>query len=434
MTLPPARTAPQAIRSLARWIRTGVEASRQPDMALRRRRQLARLKRRHAARSTVPFPVHGPGRRANRILRVPCHYSTRIVLPTPPRFHLPPTWNAEFFERVSWPAAEPDPARHPFHLFLEVSRLDIRPVSFPVHDMRDPWLGPTVKSRLLRSFLQPDTGSREPFPRRISTYLVYGDELSEGTLCQWLSVLLAQRVLLLTEDEESMVISAFFATPRKAERDEWAQAKLDAYMHAKRNFVQPIGGRPSFPAYLESTVKKVRRAARFAARLDAGDDESADAQRGLLESVPDPNDALQAYRDRSTLAYGEQRALDRVESAVALSWLRRHDPRLHRALLYRIRRGRVETIDAGTTPCVSVETVKQVQAEREKNADVRRPLRLVTERKEWIDTLRNSGLTKKSARRRVQRWINTLHLSAEEINASLARGRVVRRPRPSQPS
>ena len=82
----------------------------------------------------------------------------------------------------------------------------------------------------------------------------------------------------------------------------------------------------------------------------------------------------------------------------------------------------------------SQETVKQVQAEREKNADVRRPLRLVTERKEWIDTLRNSGLTKKSARRRVQRWINTLHLSAEEINASLARGRVVRRPRPSQPS
>jgi hypothetical protein len=212
--------------------------------------------------------------------------------------------------------------------------------------------------------------------------------LSEGTLCRWLTVILAQRSLL-TEREEEHCISSFFAGPENRGRD----ARLRAYADMKRRFAQPLGGRPSFPAYYARTVR-----GQIAADIAA-------------ENAGEP----ERWVDGSKVYY-------------LLPSLRRKEPALHRAVLDRIRSGKVSTKDRRDGLSVSVEDLNQVDMERKHNAENRKPKAYPDRRADWIEALMAKRLTKASATRKVKRWINTLGLSADEVKASIARGRLVRLP------
>src|SRR5262249_28280128 len=146
-----------------------------------------------------------------------------------------------------WPIPEPTPLdQYPFRLFLEITRGQLV-FRVGIHDARVPWKGPDFKARA------PSEGSFWFFNVPISTYLVWGDEVSEKSICQWLTVILAQRKFL-EQDEESECIRAYFGSGN-AERNRLASL---AYHHVKLHFLQPLAGRPGFSTYFNSVLRGIR--------------------------------------------------------------------------------------------------------------------------------------------------------------------------------
>lgn len=318
--------------------------------------------------------------RARPIFLRATHAAT-AVFPASPADTLPPTWKVRFYERITWPppAVGSDPPRHPFRLFLEITRCDAPAFTLPVHDARYPWLGSTEKvtTRLLTS---------PTFPRHtLVTYLVYRDDLSDVQLQRWICVLLAQRGYLIEAEEEALLEAIFLGTVRK-----WRTARYEAYCATKRRFLQPVGGVPTFPAYLGTTAARRMR------------DERA---RGAGEMLSD-------------------------DEYVQLKDLRRQEPKLHRAVLYRIKLGKIQKVcppGYEGEPCVKVDEVNAIEEARLANAADRQPKRFRDKRPDWIGRLLlKPGITPASAARKLKRWMNAEHLTRDEIEASVTKGRLVR--------
>jgi hypothetical protein len=282
-------------------------------------------------------------------------------------------------ERITFPVTRktPDAEQHPFRLSLEVRR-GSRKININVHDFEQKWLGPTFKVRL-RHFTPPWVPPLSP-----TTYIVFRDQLSEASLCRWLTVILAQRAML-TEVEEQVAVEWFFVRGVRVDADKSLRWK--AYDVAKRHFCQPPAGNPSFPFYYERTLRMLR----------------------IRESVEDGNPF--ALRNGSLLSLKE------------LRWA---EPNLHRALLDRIATGRVQPVEQDGVLWVTRQETDQVEQERVRNAELRRPKRFPGKRASWIQELVRRGEQRASAQRKIKRWINQLGLSEEAIRASIQQGRVVR--------
>ena len=160
----------------------------------------------------------------------------------------------------------------------------------------------------------------------------------------------------------------------------------------KKHFLQPLDGKRNFPSYYNS-VKK----------------------RKTFESYRASHDAFPQERfEEGALHYG-------VKS------LRGSDPALHRALLDRIKQKKIEILhlDGEWVRADDLETLDQ---ERIANAEKRQPRNHSDPRKraEWVKKLRAQGLDRSSAQRKLKRWMNTANLSANEIELSITKGRLVR--------
>jgi hypothetical protein len=221
-------------------------------------------------------------------------------------------------------------------------------------------------------------------PFDINTYVVFSDGLSELSLCQWLTVILAQRYML-TEEEERYAVEGFFVKGSRT-ADE-ASVRLEAYEFLKRRFVIPVGGNPSFPLYYQSTLRMLRV-----------------RRRVELRSVESP-------------VHG---------GLVSLKELRWIEPNLHRALLDRISQGKVAVVKQGKFLWVRKADADRIDDERIQNAAIRQPKRLPGVRAGYITQLVNKGMNRSSATRKIKRWINELQMTEAEINSSIAKGRVVR--------
>ncbi len=367
-------------------LRAGIAYSRRPQTKKIRARWRRALKRRYLSQRPERWPPEGidwigePPSTPSKAMRRSC--GVKLTFPAIRELELPESWSVQFYERFQWPPATVRPGMqpHPFRLFLEIRRGAARPFVLRVHDFQEPWLGETFKARLRRF--------HPPFPLGlpVSTYLVYDDGISTISLCRWLTVLLAQRSLL-TEPEEDEALGAFF----RGRGDELQLAFFDAYRRAKKAFIQPIGGNPSFPSYF-------RRA-------------SAAIRAGIVQ------DKFLPHGD------GDQ---------IALKTLRQLEPNLHRALLDRIRLGRVQPVKKDGTLYLLREEANRVDEERLLNSEARKPKRFPDpqRRQRWIDGLMRHGLGHASATRKLKRWMNTLALTEDEIEASITRGRVVRHHRP----
>jgi hypothetical protein len=294
---------------------------------------------------------------------------------------LPETWSAAVYEKYCWPPeqADPDWQRQSFRLFLEIRR-GAHSFVLDIHDKRDPWVGATFKAKA-KIFRFPT-----PLNLPVSTYLVYDDRLTNQTLCRWLGLLLAQRSFL-TDEEEGEVIRAFFTHGMV----DAANAFL-AYKRVKRNFLQPIGDRLSFPAHYGSTLRAIRREEVF---MTSGDSHQVGTD---------------------------------AEDLVSLKLLRRQEPQLHRAILDRIAKGTIATTVVDRRIYVSAGAVTKVELARQANALKREPKRYPKERRRWVTLMTRTGIKRKSAERKLKRWINTLGLSVEEIEASAVKGELVRLP------
>lgn len=345
-----------------------------------------------------------------------------------PKVHevvLPETWEAHFTEEISWPppSREAQQESPPFRLFLRINRAGYR-LRLPIHDKRDPWLGPTFKSTLRRfRFPTPPT-----FPFR--TYLVYEDDLKDSDLGRWIALVLAQRTLL-TPEEEDHAVEEFFAQGPKATKT----ARLDAYSRLKARYVQPIGPNPTFPSLFGVTVKWRKRDEEIlfrrerewepAAAIDG--DEGSDAIQDLEGHSDFPT--LEKARGRRDMPL----AGPRIEYGISLRETRRREPQLYRALLDRIRRGKIKTMKREDGLYVATTDADAVEVERLQNAQDRQPKRFPGRRTRWIDQLVAFGLKQRSAERKIKRWINDLKLSEAEIEASVAKRRLVRLPSSRQP-
>jgi hypothetical protein len=268
------------------------------------------------------------------------------------------------------------PAAHGVRFDLEV-RGD-RKITIKVHDSKHKWLGPSLRFRLkyMKFPMLP--------PFDINTYVVFSDGLSELSLCQWLTVILAQRYML-TEEEERYAVEGFFVKGSRT-ADE-ASVRLEAYEFLKRRFVIPVGGNPSFPLYYQSTLRMLRV-----------------RRRVELRSVESP-------------VHG---------GLVSLKELRWIEPNLHRALLDRISQGKVAVVKQGKFLWVRKADADRIDDERIQNAAIRQPKRLPGVRAGYITQLVNKGMNRSSATRKIKRWINELQMTEAEINSSIAKGRVVR--------
>lgn len=298
--------------------------------------------------------------------------------PLPEGFRLPASWSARFFERIEWPTPRKFLGydRHPFRLFLEVRR-GSRKFTVFIHDLRDRWLGPTHKVRL-RFIGFP----MEP-PLALSTYIVLTDELTDRTLCQWLTVILAQRSML-SNREEHQAIEEFFCSGSPGDRER--SVRLEAYRVLKERFVQPLGGHPSFPAYYQRTLRKLR----------------------LRQDME--------YRERQPIQTGDY---------LQLRELRWSEPNLYRALLDRIADGKVKAEERDKQLWIKRSDADRIEEERLRNAEARQARRFPGKRVHWINQLVSRGEKRASAQRKVKRWINQMGLSEEEIKTSILRGRVV---------
>jgi hypothetical protein len=327
---------------------------------------------------------------------------------------LPTTWTASIFEEYSWPPPHLDPEcpQQPFRLFMRIQRGAFQ-FLLKIHDARDPWLPPRWKSRA-RVFKFP-----VPPTLPVSTFLVYADGLRTSWLCRWLTVLLAQRSLL-TREEEDAAIMVFFA----GKADLGRAARLEAYQRVRRTFLQPTGGWLSFPALYKKAYKHIQ--AEHTSLLDGS------YERESNFSQPDDADlCLEGIWDEISSESRRTKVRKNLPSRLpsqyqSLKQLRRQEPLLHRALLDRIRAGRVQTIEMDGGSFVTFEDASEVERQRQENAIRLATKRFPDKRVAWIGRLTSHGIKYKSAQRKLKRWINGLNLSEAEVEASVARGRVVR--------
>jgi hypothetical protein len=303
-----------------------------------------------------------------------CHF------PPPASALLPKTWKGKFYEKLQWPVETKwgEFPVHPFRFFLEVQRGEGRRITLQIHDARDTWHG--HKLRFSLRFL---TFPIIP-PPDLSTYIVFADGLKNETLCKWLTVLLAQRSMLTAEEEVCAVRAFFLKKSSKEERS----VRLETYEFLRRRFFIPVGGNPSFPLYYQRTLSMLRI-----------------KRRMELRSVESP-------------------VHDGMVSLKELRWI---EPNLHRALLDRISQGKVKAVEEAKHLWVSQADVDRVDDERRANADLRQPKRLPGVRAGYVKRLIAKGMNRGSATRKLKRWINDLQLTEAEIEASIVRGRVVRR-------
>jgi hypothetical protein len=239
-----------------------------------------------------------------------------------------------------------------------------------------------------------------------------------------MALLLAQR-MRLTEEEEAATIAAFFAGSPSEQA-----ARFEGYSRVKRIYLQPIGGKPTFPNYFNTTCRHFIRDQKF--REGSGDRqilvEAADTRQNGYESIEE----LGLENSDSTLLNSPT-----VAPYIPLKQLRRSEPNLHRAVLQRHARKRIVAIcrpEFGGEVCVSRADVDATELERVRNAELKRPRRFAERRAEWMQQLRTQGLSKAAAQRKLKRWMNTEGLSTQEIEESLRKGRLVRLPPPSEPS
>jgi hypothetical protein len=375
------------------------------------------LKRIHELKPYVEFPVIG-----GEPLKFIDKKSMKCLLRHAEDGTLPPTWGARIYEEFIYPPRDGggDQESHPFRLFLEISRGNLT-VTWPIHDMeRDLWLGPTFKAKPFR--IQLSTLLR----RRLRTFLVYGDKLSERALHRWITVLLAQRALL-TQEEEDAAVSDFFL----GRSNDLSVAHLRTYRHLKSEFVQPIGGWPSLPALYNATL----RWRKFESR-----EQGADLQMRIRRSPngeyreDDPVEAIEDASTRSPEKYlqqvenqeSEQQDKRVPDQYLKLKILRFREPNLYRALLDRIKRGRVQVHERNCERCVLTQDADAVEEERTANALARTPGRFRERQAAWIDRLSARAEKRASAKRKVKRWCSDPTLSEQDIEASVAKGYLVR--------
>lgn len=384
MTLPSPSTAPDAIRSLALLLREGVLHARTARMKGLRKRYWSQLKKDYERRSSR-FPPPDLSGGGIVVKAAPAKWT--LDFPRPEHFELPPTWEARFYESLEYPVPRKFISfdRHPFRLSLEVRRRSWE-FTIYIHDTRERWLGPTFKTtfRFLRFPMLPHWA--------VTTYIAFQDDLSDVELYRWLTVILSQRSML-SDEEEACAVGEFFVSGSRDDSE--AEARSDAYRVLKSRFIQPIGGRPGFPEYYRKTLKMLRLQHTIETRsirpLDVGDD-------------------------------------------ISLKELRWSEPALHRAILDRIGHQRVEAVKRDNTLWVTREEAERIDLERIKNAEARQPKRFPGRRLQWINELERKGENRASATRKIKRWMNTLHLTEAEIEASIAKGRVVRLPSRRHPS
>ncbi len=323
---------------------------------------------------------------------------------------LPITWEAAVFEQYKWPPPEvdPDEPSQPFRLYMRIQRGPYR-FRLPIHDQRERWLVPKFKVRLgvLRFPMPPAF--------HIGTYFVYQDGLRTTSICQWLTIILAQRGFL-TEAEEGEAIKAFFVPGDQR----GLSARLTAYERLKRTFVQPTGGWISLPALYQKTCRHLIWAD---LTQSEGNPEATDAEGEVTLGPLN----LRAARPHLTNVHRDT-PLDHPPLFISLRQLRCEEPALHRALLDRIRRGLLKTYVVRGGTSVSTLDADRVDEERRRNAERKVPLRFPGRRTAWARRLSARGIKFKSAQRQIKRWINHLSLSEAEIEASVAKGRAVRLP------
>ena len=445
MKLPPAHTASDAIRSLASLIREGVVHSRTEPARQLKARAIAMLRESYEGDdlSEVIFPISrvgatdelpgssviaaSPGvnlmpdetQGLDRLVLRP-GFGARLIAPMTATF--PATWSAQFYERVAWPPEQVSEGMQSHRFFVEIKRGGWKMV-LPIHDTDDKWTGAEFKAK-------------PPFPFPIELgfpfrgYVVIGNNMRDRTLCRWLTVYLAQRSFL-TKDEEEDAFNAFFVDGRAI----LLSARWKAYDRIKRRFVQPIGGRPSFSTYLAAAtsglVKELRAeeqgwgddaknelTAEDQARGDDAENElTGEGQGWADEDDGEPTTDEQGTRDHDTA--GSAAVLGHL---VDLSRLRWQNPSLHRALLDRIDRGRVQCVALAGRTYIHANDVDGVDRERVANADDRRPKRFGPEqRAAWRRRLTAGGLSDSTAHRTVARWINHDVLTADEIEARIAK-------------
>lgn len=414
MELPPASTAPKAIRGLATIVRAGVEYGRTERARAAAGHWTGELRRLYeeAPEDEFSIPIYGkrpvdpckpysvPGREAKSFdapfvvdrLVARGRRPGRVTFPEPADVELPSTWRAGVYERIGWPPEEVPSGRHRFRLFVDFARGEHR-FTIPLHDDREPWGGP---DHVLRAPFDPPFEPGVPF----RSYLVLSPRLTDHWLHRWLVLYLAQRCLL-TAEEESCCLSAFYAGGPRESRS----TTLGAYLRAKRKFHFPLAGRACFPAYFSRTMRALDVDERYAEQEDA-------------ESLSASGD----YRNTS------------LGNHVSLSRLRRSEPKLHRAILDRIKHKTVTTIEHHGTVYVPINEANKVENQRLLNAAVRHSIQFPGRRQEWIRRLVARGACKAAARRKIARWINKDHLSEAEIEASVTAGHRVRLPRPPEPT
>lgn len=297
-------------------------------------------------------------RRLGRLLRDECE-------------PLPSTWSALFYERVAWPVERLREGQHPFRLFLDVKRVNWT-VTIPIHDALDPWTEPNFKAKAPGGF---------PIPVNVPFrgYIVVDDRTSLPTYCQWLTLYLAQR-MYLTQEEEGCAMRAFFSS-RSANLE---NARYVAYERMKRRFVQPVAGRVSFSNYFWKSSDAVLR------------------ENSWQEPAA---------------------PIDPTSPFIELKALRMTAPALHRAVLHRIKLGTVTPVDVRGRICVRHDEVDRVDQKRTANAEVRRKSPYsVSQRSEWLRRMQTSGITLGAARRKLARWVNESGLSAEQIDQLVRSG------------
>lgn len=403
MKLPPPTTAPSAISAICRIIRAGVTYSCGEQAATAGKHWTSELRRlfdetppqeigvtvhrvvrrrplEPDPRSLRRAPRNGSveGGQVERLVMRP-RRTSRLLFPVPAEAQLPPSWSACTYEALAWPPREPLPDSHPFRLCLALARGQ-QTLIVPIHDAREPWRGPVFEGRL------PPLPFRQPFPEFLG-YISIDDKLSDETLCQWMTIHLAQRGLL-TDAEEQSAFETFFMKGKS----EFHLARWKAYERTKRRFVQPLRGLPgSFGTYY-------RRAARCLEWELAETDFAGDVELGVNAGLqmPLPSDF------------------------VALRDLRRYEPQLHRAILDRVHKGVIEIIAWDGLKGIRRSDADAIDEERRRNAAARERKRPVEERERWLERMVGQGQKRDSARRKLQRWINTDGLTDEEIEARIA--------------
>ncbi len=417
--LPPPRTAISAIRGLEKLIREGTLYFRGQRAGELRAAALAKARVAYEAAppDELVFPIgrtgdalKGPGgtlyldrpdfnsddgygydRIATRARR-----SILVVVPIQPA--LPESWSALFFERISWPLPVALEGQHLHRRFLRVER-EGAVLDAPIHDATESWGGGEFK---VRPF---PTGG----PSKFTSYIVFADRIAEKTLYAWLTLYLAQRGFL-TPNEETRTVAAFIACA-PASRSLLLSAQLAAYERAKRRFVQPIAGRPSFGRYLQRNTQSILNEAR-----------GLTFARGSRESGGEPAESLGENPEVEPVL------LEPPSRLLEMGELRFLEPSLYRALLDRISKGQVEVVLCMGKRFVTAEDAVRVDQERQKNAEIRSKAPFGRDRRQvWERALIAQGASLSAARRRLARWINTFGMTDSEIEASIAHRKPIRR-------